>query len=72
MNIPRSWTKASAKARTRDGRDVAVSIWGWGDDEGTARRFLETVGTGRPAEFAGKLLELHDRLTRSTESLPLA
>lgn len=35
-------------------------------------RFLETVGSSRPGGQSEKLLELHDRLTRSGESLPLA
>ena len=35
-------------------------------------RFLETVGRARPSGQAQKLVELHDRLTRSGESLPLA
>lgn len=35
-------------------------------------RFLETVGNGRPADFARTSIELHDRLTRCEEDLPLA
>ena len=56
MNIPRFWTKASADARTADGRDIPVSIWGWGSDAaGAAReassrlaRMLERIGRGDP------------------------
>ena len=56
MNIPRFWTKASANARTADGRDIPVSIWGWGSDAaGAAReassrlaRMLERIGRGDP------------------------
>ncbi len=56
MNIPRFWTKASANARTPDGRDIPVSIWGWGSDAaGAAReassrlaRMLERIGRGDP------------------------
>lgn len=35
-------------------------------------RFLETAGTGRPRGQSEKLVELHDRLTRCSEALPLA
>jgi hypothetical protein len=35
-------------------------------------RFLETVGKGAPRGQSEKLVELHDRMTRSGESLPLA
>jgi hypothetical protein len=56
MNIPRFWTKASASARTPDGRSIPVSIWGWGSDAaGAAReassrlaRMLERIGRGEP------------------------
>lgn len=34
--------------------------------------YLETVGSGRPIEAFEELLELHDRITRSAETLPLA
>jgi hypothetical protein len=35
-------------------------------------RYLETVGSGRPGSAAGRLVELHDRLTRCHDGLPLA
>jgi hypothetical protein len=35
-------------------------------------RYLETIGSGSARGGAGKLLELHDRLTRCGEPLPLA
>lgn len=35
-------------------------------------RYLETIGSGRPANFARDLIELHDRLTRCDSDLPLA
>ena len=34
--------------------------------------YLETVGNGRPASFARASIEMHDRITRCTDSLPLA
>ncbi|MBU2676228.1 MAG: hypothetical protein KJP16_04030 [Gammaproteobacteria bacterium] len=34
--------------------------------------YLETVGNGRPAGFARASIELHDRMTRCNDSLPLA
>lgn len=38
MHIPRVWAKATATERTPDGDSVPVSVWGWGDDESTAKR----------------------------------
>jgi hypothetical protein len=35
-------------------------------------RYVETVGTARPGGLAGRLVELHDRVTRCSETLPLA
>ncbi|MDH3645159.1 MAG: hypothetical protein OER80_00110 [Gammaproteobacteria bacterium] len=35
-------------------------------------RYLETIGNDRPASFARASIELHDRMTRCTEALPLA
>lgn len=35
-------------------------------------QYLETVGTGSPRSAAGRLVELHDRLTRCHDALPLA
>ena len=35
-------------------------------------RYLQTVGNGQPSDLTGKLIELHDQLTRCQESLPLA
>jgi hypothetical protein len=37
MQIPKVWTKASATERLPDGRSFPVSVWGWGEDEATAR-----------------------------------
>lgn len=34
--------------------------------------YLETVGTGRPGRTAGRLVDLHDRMTRCDQPLPLA
>ena len=38
MYIPRIWTKASADDQEVDGQKVPVSVWGWGEDEATAKR----------------------------------
>lgn len=35
-------------------------------------RYLETLGNGSPKHHASKLLEIHDRITRCNEPLPLA
>ncbi|MBI2297001.1 MAG: hypothetical protein HYU76_13435 [Betaproteobacteria bacterium] len=35
-------------------------------------RYVDTVGSGRPKERAAELVTLHDRVTHSSESLPLA
>ena len=39
---------------------------------GFSTRYWRPIGVGRPRLIAGKLLELHDRMTRSAEPLPLA
>ncbi len=38
MHIPRAWIKSSGTGRKPDGSELPVSTWGWGDDEGAARR----------------------------------
>jgi len=53
MLIPRVWAKASGECRTRDDREMAVSVWGFGADEATAQR-----------EAKGRLERLLDRVRR--------
>lgn len=56
MNIPRAWAKASGEAKFPDGRLFRVSVWGWADDDATARigaaerlrRVLERIRAGQP------------------------
>lgn len=38
MHIPRVWVKASATEKHPDGHAIPVSVWGWGDDDSSARR----------------------------------
>lgn len=38
MQIPRAWIKSSGTGRKPDGSQIPVATWGWGDDEGAARR----------------------------------
>lgn len=56
MNIPRAWTKTTTEATRPDGERVQVAVWGWGDDEASARhtagerlrRLLERIARGEP------------------------
>ncbi len=56
MHIPQTWTKATGDALAPDGRAFPVSVWGWGDDERSARagaaerlrRLLDRIRRGEP------------------------
>jgi hypothetical protein len=56
MYIPRAWAKVSGDRRSADGRAFPVSVWGWGDDEASAKkgarerlqRVLERIYQGEP------------------------
>jgi hypothetical protein len=58
--------------------DHAGSAAGWLADYDEARaayatcRYVETVGTSRPAPAAERVLEVHDEVTRAGSTLPLA
>lgn len=86
MHIPRTWARADAEVESPEHGTVPLVAWGWGDDAGplaflgrlvgrksAEASALETVGKGG---FVGgdhhDLVEIHDRATRATESLPLA
>jgi hypothetical protein len=58
MNIPRAWAKASAECTTRDQRKLSLEVWGWGNEEGSARR-----------EASSRLARLIERIRRG-EPLP--
>ena len=53
MHIPRIWARADAEVSTPDKRTLPLVAWGWGEDEGEARR-----------EAASKLARLSDRVRR--------
>jgi hypothetical protein len=53
MHIPRAWAKVSAECRTQDNRELRVAVWGWGPEEGTAKR-----------EAASRLERLIERIRR--------
>jgi hypothetical protein len=62
--------------RVDDGVRRRFAAW-LGDYEQASRRhatcrYLETIGTGRATTTARRLVEVHDRLTRCHEALPLA
>jgi hypothetical protein len=38
MHIPHVWAKVSADARFPDGQTHPVAVWGWGDDEASAKK----------------------------------
>lgn len=38
MYIPDKWVRAAGKARMPDGRELPTAVWGWGDDEESARQ----------------------------------
>lgn len=52
------------------------AAWCDGYERASARfatcRYVDTVGSGKPRGHAAQLVTLHDRVTRSSESLPLA
>ena len=56
MNIPRVWTRISVDQRRPDGKTVQVAVWGWGNDEWSAKtngsdrlqRMLERLRRGDP------------------------
>lgn len=56
MQIPRAWAKASADVRLPDGKTVPISIWGWGENDSSAKRsaadrlqrVLERIRRGEP------------------------
>jgi len=56
MHIPRIWVKVEATEQTPDGRKLPVLVWGWGDDEPSAKsgaterllRLLERIRRGDP------------------------
>jgi hypothetical protein len=56
MHIPPVWVNAKSDGRTPDGRRLPVSVWGWGNDHGSARkeaesrlqRLLARIGRGDP------------------------
>ena len=41
MHIPRTWVRADAEVSTTDRGVLPLVAWGWGDDEGAARREAE-------------------------------
>jgi hypothetical protein len=53
VHIPLAWARLAAEADTPGRRRVPVVVWGWGDDEASARR-----------EAAGRLQRLLERLRR--------
>ncbi len=53
MMIPAAWTKAKGACRTRDDRQLEVSVWGYGRDDAEARR-----------EAASRLKRLLERVRR--------
>lgn len=60
MHIPTTWAKATGERQTRDNRKLRFGVWGWGDDDATAKReaagrlqrLLQRVQCGEP--FADK------------------
>lgn len=56
MLIPRFWSNLSGEGKRPDGSSLPVSVWGWGDDEASARsrgeerlqRVLERLRKGEP------------------------
>ena len=56
MHIPRAWAKVIAAGKLPDGRSAPVAVWGWGEDESSARsngsdrlrRVLERFRRGEP------------------------
>lgn len=56
MHIPRIWMKITADEQRPDGRPIRLTVWGWGDDEHSARdiaarrltRLAERIRRGEP------------------------
>lgn len=56
MRIPRTWIKVSATGIFPDGKSFPLSVWGWGEDDASARRngadrlqrVLERIQRGEP------------------------
>ncbi|MEK7795554.1 MAG: hypothetical protein AAB353_13540 [Candidatus Hydrogenedentota bacterium] len=53
MHIPTTWAKATGECQTRDNRKLRFGVWGWGDDDVTAKQ-----------EAAGRLQRLLQRVQR--------
>ena len=78
MHIPRTWARAAANGLTPDGRQIPVSIWGWGDDESGARkeaanrlaRMLERIARGEPlpGRYAYGSRPLREEILQTFES----
>lgn len=41
MHIPKAWAKARTQLTTKDERQLALAVWGWGEDPFTARTQAE-------------------------------
>jgi len=77
MQIPRVWAKASAKAEFPDGRELPVAVWGWGEDEATAksgaadrlRRVLERIRRGErfPHQYGYASRPLREEILQTFE-----
>jgi hypothetical protein len=62
MHIPKAWAKATADAKAQDGKQLALAVWGWGEDAVSARseavRRLERIigrirrGESFPSDYA--------------------
>ena len=56
MQIPRAWAKVSADGELPNGKEAPISVWGWGEDDSSARRngadrlqrVLERIRRGEP------------------------
>ena len=77
MHIPRIWTNVSADGQLPDGKVVPVSIWGWGEDERSARataaerlkRVLERLLRGEvPDRYAYGSTPLREEILLTIES----
>ncbi len=53
MHIPRAWAKANGECTTADNRKLSVAVWGWGQEEASAKR-----------EASTRLARLIDRIRR--------
>ncbi len=86
MHIPSAWAKASADVTSPDGSAHAVSAWGWGEDEWTARkaaagrlqRVLDRIRCGEPFparySYGSRPLreEILERFTGGAQAQPVA